>query len=104
MGLATAGRRTPDAGSAQRPRSQSTGSSVERHNEQQITSPDVLLLDGSALLVARSRGHRPKLAVVQFLSEHHDDAAWAADISELVDVLVGGHAAQRVAAVPGGDL
>src|SRR5512138_1831055 len=43
-------------------------------------------------------------ALVQLLGEHHDDAAGAAYVGELVDVLVGGHAAQRVATVPRGDL
>src|SRR3954447_22550729 len=46
----------------------------------------------------------PRSALVQRLGEHHDDAAGAADIGELVGVLVGGHAAQWVAAVPRGDL
>src|SRR5919107_5386063 len=40
----------------------------------------------------------------QLLGEHHDDAAGAADIGELVDVLVGRDAAQRVAAMPRGNL
>jgi hypothetical protein len=43
-------------------------------------------------------------AFVQLLGEHHDDAAGAADIGELVDVLVGRHTAQRVAAMLRGDL
>src|SRR3954447_8473249 len=43
-------------------------------------------------------------ALLQVLGEHEDDAAGAADIGELVRVLVGRHAAQRVAAVPRGDL
>src|SRR5690606_14765166 len=36
--------------------------------------------------------------------EHHEDAAGAAQVRELVEVLVGRDAAQRVATVPGGDL
>src|SRR5215216_5874047 len=43
-------------------------------------------------------------ALLQLLGEHHDDAVGAADIGELVHVPVGRHAAQRVAAVPRGDL
>src|SRR4029079_1799675 len=45
-----------------------------------------------------------RLALVQLLGEHHDDAAGTADIGELVDVLVRRHAPQRVAAVPRRDL
>ena len=37
-------------------------------------------------------------ALVQLLGEHHEDATRAADIGELVDVLVGRHAAQRARA------
>ena len=36
--------------------------------------------------------------------KHDEDAAGAADVGELVHVLIGRHAAQRVAAVPRGDL
>ncbi len=55
---------------------------------------------GPASMPAR----RARSALLQFLGEHHDDAAGAADVGELVDVLVGRHAAQRMAAVPRGDL
>src|ERR1700761_8108788 len=40
----------------------------------------------------------------QLLGEHDDDAAGAADIRELVNVLVGRHAAKRTAAMPRGYL
>jgi hypothetical protein len=46
----------------------------------------------------------PSLGLVQLLCEHHNDAAGAAYIGELVDVSVGGHAAQRMAAVSRSDL
>src|SRR3954454_22766593 len=46
----------------------------------------------------------PWSVLVQLLGEHHQDAAGAMDIGELVDVSVGGHAAQRMAAVPRCDL
>src|SRR5215211_7428987 len=42
--------------------------------------------------------------LLQFLGEHHEDAAGAAEVGELVDVLVGGDAAKRVTAVSGGNL
>ena len=42
--------------------------------------------------------------LLQFLGEHHEDAAGAAEVGELVDVLVGGDAAERVTAVSGGNL
>lgn len=38
----------------------------------------------------------------QLLGEHHEDATGAAEVSELVDVLMGGHTAKRVVAVPCG--
>src|SRR5919107_3083140 len=41
---------------------------------------------------------------LEFLGEHHKDAAGTADISELVDVLIGRHAPKRMAAVPRGYL
>src|SRR3954453_11475938 len=46
----------------------------------------------------------PWSVLVQLLGEHHQDAAGATDIGELVDVSIGGHAAQRMAAVPRCDL
>jgi hypothetical protein len=46
----------------------------------------------------------PTSAVLQLLCEHHEDAARAADVGQLVEVFVDGDAAQRVAAVPRGDL
>ena len=39
----------------------------------------------------------------ELLRQHHQDAAGAAEIGQLVDVLVGRDAAKRVAAVPRGD-
>src|SRR5438270_383404 len=50
------------------------------------------------------RARTPLSALLQLLGEHHDDAAGAAYVGELVDVSIGGYAAKRVAAVPGGDL
>ena len=46
----------------------------------------------------------PACVLLELLGEHHDDAARAADVGQLVDVLVGRDATQRVAAVPRGDL
>src|ERR687894_670866 len=58
----------------------------------------------SSRLPRRRSGFDPRSALLQLLGEHHDDAAGAADVGELVDVAVSGHAAERVAAVPRGDL
>src|SRR5512145_2630168 len=58
----------------------------------------------TAVLFRAPEEDRPGSVLLQLLGEHHEDAAGAADIGELVDVPVGRHAAQRVAAVPGGDL
>jgi hypothetical protein len=38
-------------------------------------------------------------SALQLLGEHHDDAAGTADVRELVDVLIGGHTAERSASV-----
>src|SRR3954466_6692405 len=58
---------------------------------------------------ARGRLHRrsrtgARSAALHLLGEHHEDATGAADVGELVHVLVRRHAAQWVAAVPRGDL
>src|SRR3954454_22965223 len=53
-------------------------------------------------LYRRSRT-RARSAALHLLGEHHEDAAGAADVGELVHVLVSRHAAQGVAAVPRGD-
>src|SRR4051794_750298 len=58
---------------------------------------------------ARGRLHRrsrtgARSAALHLLGEHHEDAAGAADVGQLVHVLVRRHAAQWVAAVPCGDL
>src|ERR687893_2205377 len=58
----------------------------------------------SSRLPRRRSGFYPRTALLQFLGEHHDDAAGAADIGELVDVPVCRNAAQRVTTVPRGDL
>ena len=44
---------------------------------------------------------RRPLVLLQLLGEHDDDAAGAADVRDLVNVLIGRHAAKRTAAVPG---
>src|SRR4029077_7967781 len=52
----------------------------------------------------RSTRIDPGSALLELLGKHDEDAAGAADIGELVHVLVGRHAAHRMAVVPRGGL
>ena len=67
------------------------------------------ILRSAAELAGAARAYVTMLGVgpsvlLQFLGEHHEDAAGTADVRELVDVFVVRHAAQRPAAVLRGDL
>jgi IS30 family transposase len=48
---------------------------------------------GYGTLVRRGRAATRPSVLLQFLGEHHDDAAGTADVGELVDVLVRCHTA-----------
>jgi hypothetical protein len=74
---------------------------ARRESVRILAHPDVLIgVDGEV----RIRTSTPDLAdqpsvLLQFLSEHDDDAAGTADVREPIDVLIGRHTAKRTAAV-----
>jgi hypothetical protein len=58
----------------------------------------------AAAVVAAAADTGRRSALLQLLGEHHKDATGAADVGELVDVLIRRHAAKRTVSVPRGYL